>query len=117
MSPPERSKYQGLGRKLIFLILLAGLSLGFLFGQRGLLQWDKLRQRAREMEMQNDSLAREVLILSRRIQALEAADSLELERAARRWGMMHKGEEIYIIREDSKADSTKAAAKAGKTQQ
>jgi cell division protein FtsB len=101
VNPPERSKYQGVGRKIVFLVLVAGLSLGFVFGRKGLLQWDKWRRRAREMEMQNDSLQREILILSTRIRALEAADSLELERAARQFGLARPGEEVFIIREDS----------------
>jgi cell division protein FtsB len=89
------------GRKLVFAILVVVLSLGFMFGRRGLLQWDKLRRRVRDMEMTNDSLQREILSLSIRIRALQAADSLELERAARHWGMARPGEEVYIIREDS----------------
>jgi cell division protein FtsB len=109
MNPPERSKFRGIGRKILFLILFAGLVLTFIFGQRGLLQWDKLRRRVQTMELQNDSLQHEISTLATRIQALENADSLELEQAARRWGMVRPGEEIYIIRED-KPDSEKTHA-------
>jgi cell division protein FtsB len=52
------------------------------------------------MQRQNDSLALEIAILTARIQAFEAGDSLEIERAARHWGMVHEGEEIYLIREE-----------------
>jgi cell division protein FtsB len=98
VNPPERNRFQGIGRKIVILVLLAGLVAGFIFGQRGLLQWDKLRQRVREMELQNDSLEQEISVLAARLRALESADSLELERAARRWGMARPGEEVYIIK-------------------
>jgi cell division protein FtsB len=114
VNPPERSKFQGVGRKIVLVVLVAGLSLGFVFGRKGLLQWDKLRRRAREMEMQNDSLQREILGLSLRIRALEAADSLELERAARNWGLARPGEEVFIIREDTGAGGKSALKTGGK---
>jgi cell division protein FtsB len=114
VNPPERSRFQGVGRRIIFGILLVGLALGFVFGRKGLLQWDKLRRRARDMEMQNDSLQREILGLSVRIRALEAADSLELERAARQFGLARPGEEVFLIREDSGVGGKTAPKTGGK---
>lgn len=110
MAPTERNKFQGIGRRILFVALLVGLTAGFVFGRKGLLQWENLRQRAREMEIQNDSLQREILALSAHIQALQAADSLELERAARHWHMARPGEEVYIVK-DNKPDSAKDKTK------
>lgn len=107
MKDPERSRWQGVGRKIVLAILFLALALTFLFGRRGLWQWNKLRQQCEAMRRGNDSLEAEIATLSARIRALEATDSLELERAARFWGMVRPGEEIYIIREEGDTLSQK----------
>jgi cell division protein FtsB len=91
---------QRLGRKILLLILFVVFIALFLFGRRGLLQLNQLKEQCRQMQAVNDSLQREITVLSERLRDLEKADSLELERAARRWGMVRPGEEIYIIKED-----------------
>ncbi len=63
------------------------------------MQWNRLRLQVEHMTAQNDSLEREIKALTGRIQKLEAADSLELERVARYWGFVRPGEEIYDIRD------------------
>jgi len=103
---PERNPWQGVGRRIILILLFLALAATFIFGQRGLLQYDELRQQCRQMEARNDSLEREIAGLTARIRALESGDSLELERAARRWGLVRPGEEIFLIKEET--DTTQA---------
>lgn len=100
MTAPEPSRPGGLGRKILLGALFLILAATFLFGQRGLLRWNQLRRQCEAMRSKNDSLEQEIAVLTERIQALEVADSLELERVARFWGMVRPGEEIYIIREE-----------------
>ncbi len=100
MQPPERQKWQGLGRKILLALFFLFLSVTFVFGKRGLLQWNHLRQQCNEMAARNDSLECAIQTQSEHLRALDAADSLELERAARYWGMVRPGEEIYIIKEE-----------------
>ncbi|HEX7343231.1 MAG TPA: septum formation initiator family protein [bacterium] len=100
MKSPERDRFRGVGRKVLLALLFVALAGFFLFGKRGLWQWNKLRRQCEEMRRENDSLEQEIAALAARIQALEAGDSLEVERAARYWGMVREGEEIYFIREE-----------------
>jgi cell division protein FtsB len=100
MKSPERNRFRGVGRKVLLTLFFLILASFFLFSKRGLWQWNKLRRQCEEMRRENDSLEQEIAILSARIQAFEAGDSLEIERAARHWGMVHDGEEIYLIREE-----------------
>jgi len=100
MKSPERDRFRGVGRKVLLALLFILLAGFFLFGKRGLWQWNKLRRQCAEMRRENDSLEQEIALLTSRIQAFEAGDSLEIERAARHWGMVHDGEEIYLIREE-----------------
>lgn len=100
MKPVERYRWQGIGRKILLIVILVALGGGFLFGKRGLLKWYQLRRMSHIMEARNDSLRAEIQEISGHIQALEEGDSLELERLARGWGLAREGEEIFIIREE-----------------
>lgn len=100
MKVSERYKRRGFGRRLLLIALVSVLGGVFLFGQRGLIQWYRLWRISETMEARNDSLEVEIEAISARIQALEAGDSLELERIARRCGMVKPGEEVYIIQEE-----------------
>jgi cell division protein FtsB len=99
MKPPERGRYRGVGRKLALALLFLALALTFVLGRRGLWQWNRLRLQCETMQRENDSLEQEIAKLTQRMQALQTGDSLEIERAARFWGMVRPGEEIYIVRE------------------
>jgi cell division protein FtsB len=101
MTSAERNKWKGTGRKIILAFLFLVLVIVFVFGRRGLMQWNRLRLQVESMAAQNDSLEREISTLAGRIQKLEAADSLELERVARYWGFVRPGEEIYNIRDEN----------------
>jgi hypothetical protein len=43
MKPPERDRFRGVGRKVFLALLFVVLAGFFLFGKRGLWQWNKLR--------------------------------------------------------------------------
>ncbi|MFH1863077.1 MAG: hypothetical protein ABH878_09745 [bacterium] len=90
---------KGIGRKIAFVLLFVLLAAVFVFGDNGLTSWRQLQGLCEHMEQQNDSLELCLQDVSERIRAIEEADSLELERLARFWGMAHPNEAIYIIRD------------------
>ncbi|MCX6639126.1 MAG: septum formation initiator family protein [bacterium] len=100
MSGSSKYRWRGIGRKILLTVLLLALAGIFLYGDRGLYRWYKLRQLRDTMKVHNDSLKITNDKLSERIKALEKGDSLELEKVAREWGMLHPGEEIYLIKEE-----------------
>ncbi len=100
MKAAERYRWQGIGRKVLLIGMILVLGAIFLFGDRGLIKWYRLRQDSRAMEERIDSLGSEIANMSERIRAIEEGDTLELERIARHWGMVRPGEEVYIVREE-----------------
>ncbi len=101
MKAVERLKWKGIGRRVLLVIILIVLLGIFVFGERGLWQWYRLNHLAETMEIENDSLQIKIGTISERTSALEALDSLELERTARHWGMIRPGEEVYVVRDEN----------------
>ncbi|TKJ38399.1 hypothetical protein CEE37_12835 [candidate division LCP-89 bacterium B3_LCP] len=101
MRVSDQYKWRGIGRKALMAALLLVLGGIFVLGQRGLLNLYRLERTGDAMRMKNDSLDTEIRILSERLDAFQAGDSLEVERIARHWGMIKPGEEVYLVKEES----------------
>jgi len=108
MKVSERYKWKGIGRKILLALLAVILLVIFVSGNRGLLKWNQLRRRCEVFERQNYAMELEIQEVSARIRGIEEGDSLELERAARFWGMVHPNEEIFIIRQEGDTLSSPA---------
>ena len=100
MKAAERYRWQGIGRKVLLISVILVLGAIFLFSDRGLIKWYRLRGDSRAMQERIDSLESEIENISERIRAIEEGDTLELERIARHWGMIRPGEEVYVVREE-----------------
>src|SRR5262245_34427473 len=97
----------GLRKKAVILasiIVMVGLVVGSLFGDRGLLQLVSQRQRADALAREIDQLRSENSHLAAEIAALRR-DPAAIERLAREeLGLARPGETVFVIRDEPSAD-------------
>lgn len=97
----EREPVMNLRRKIIVAIAVAALFnliLLIVFGDNGLVEMQRLRQRQRSMMQQNETLARENVSLYRTIGRLKS-DPAFIESVARNeLGMIGKDDVIVVLR-------------------
>ena len=108
MTRDERGRSQvGLRKKaaiLASLIVVVGLLVGSLFGDRGLLQLVSQRERADALAREIEQLKTDNSRLAADIGALRR-DPAAIERLAREeLGLVRPGETVFVIREGASAD-------------
>ena len=85
---------------LASVILVVGLVVGSLFGDRGFLQLVRQQQRAEDLARQIEALRLENLRLAAEISALRS-DPRAIERLAREeLGLVRAGETVFLIRDE-----------------
>ena len=104
----ERGRAEvGLRKKAVILasiIVLVGLVVGSLFGDRGLLQLVSQRQRAEALGRDLEQLRSDNARLAAEIAALRR-DPASIERLAREeLGLARPGETVFVIRDDATPD-------------
>jgi len=89
---------------LASIIVMVGLVVGSLFGDRGLLQLVSQRQRAEALGRELEQLKSDNARLAADIASLRR-DPASIERLAREeLGLARPGETVFVIREDASAD-------------
>ena len=78
-------------------VVLAGITVWFCSGQRGLFKLIRLRQEVQGLHQEMVKTTSENEAIQDTIQALESSDPTAIEREARNQGMIRPGETVYRV--------------------
>jgi cell division protein FtsB len=81
----------------IVLVVVAGITVWFCSGQRGLFKLMRLRQEVSGLRQEMVKTSSENAAIQDTIQALESSDPTAVEREARNQGMIRPGETVYRV--------------------
>ena len=82
---------------MFLVIIAAGITIAFLFNDRGLISWYKYTQEKNRIEAELDSLKTEEVRLREEIERLKFAPEYMEKLAREKYGMAKKGEKVYKV--------------------